>query len=240
MKIAVCDDDRRFSEQTGNAVNRWAEEYAKPVELYVTDNGDELIEYCRKEKPDVILLDIIMPLFNGMEAAEEIREFNSDVKIVFITSSPEFAVESYDVKAAGYILKPLKYEKLAGVLNDCFKALSENAPKITVRTQYGFHSVPVYNIEYVEACNRKVRLTIEGGKCIEALDTFTHIEEKLCAYDCFFKCHRSYIVNFSAVNHFNSAEIIMRMGDRVPIARGLGKTFREAYFANMFNKESEA
>ena len=99
MKIAVCDDDRRFSEQTGNAVNKWAEEYAKPVELYVTDNGDELIEYCRKEKPDVILLDIIMPLFNGMEAAEEIREFNSDVKIVFITSSPEFAVESYDVKA---------------------------------------------------------------------------------------------------------------------------------------------
>ena len=47
-------------------------------------------------------------------------------------------------------------------------------------------------------------------------------------------------MNFSAVNHFNSAEIIMRMGDRVPIARGLGKTFREAYFANMFNKESEA
>jgi len=53
----------------------------------------------------------------------------------------------------------------------------------------------------------------------------------------FYKCHRSYMVNLLNIDHFNSSEILTRSGVRVPIARGLGKAFKEAYFAYMFRKE---
>ena len=105
LKIAVCDDDTFFLRQAEHAVKRWAEEQDLTVELQLFDNGDSLLTVSRTEQFDVLLLDIMMPLFNGMELAHVIRKTNTAVKIVFLTSSPEFAVESYDVKASGYLLK---------------------------------------------------------------------------------------------------------------------------------------
>lgn len=55
---------------------------------------------------DIILLDIVMPLLNGMDTARELRAQDTAVKIIFLTSSPEFALESYEVRAQDYLLKP--------------------------------------------------------------------------------------------------------------------------------------
>lgn len=133
LKIAVCDDDNFFLGQAEHAVKRWAEEQDLTVELQLFDNGDSLLTVSRTEQFDVLLLDIMMPLFNGMELAHVIRETNTAVKIVFLTSSPEFAVESYDVKASGYLLKPLQYEKLCSVLDDCKAPQDEESPHIIAK-----------------------------------------------------------------------------------------------------------
>ena len=133
LKIAVCDDDTFFLRQAEHAVKRWAEEQDLTVELQLFDNGDSLLTASRTEQFDVLLLDIMMPLFNGMELAHVIRKTNTAVKIVFLTSSPEFAVESYDVKASGYLLKPLRYEKLCSVLDDCKAPQDEESPTSSPR-----------------------------------------------------------------------------------------------------------
>ena len=65
---------------------------------------------CIRDSIEVILLDIIMPLLNGMETAHEIRKNDAVVKIIFLTSSPEFALESYD--AVSYTHLFLKWLKL--------------------------------------------------------------------------------------------------------------------------------
>ena len=139
LKIAVCDDDIFFLRQAEHAVKQWAEEQELTVELQLFDNGDSLLTVSRTKQFDVLLLDIMMPLFNGMELAHVIRETNTAVKIVFLTSSPEFAVESYDVKASGYLLKPLRYEKLCSVLDDCKAPQDEEAPHIIAKTPQGYH-----------------------------------------------------------------------------------------------------
>ena len=72
----------------------------------------------------IILLDILMPLLNGMDTARELRQYDKTVKIIFLTSSPEFALESYDVKAYSYLLKPVTYEKLEETLNECVKTFA--------------------------------------------------------------------------------------------------------------------
>ena len=69
-----------------------------------------------------------MPLLNGMDAARELRQRDKSVKIIFLTSSPEFALESYEVKAQGYVLKPIAYDKLK-------KLLDEMCPIICRRTK---------------------------------------------------------------------------------------------------------
>ena len=50
---------------------------------------------------------MIMPLVNGMDTARELRQADTAVRLVFLTSSPEFALESYEVRAFGYLLKPV-------------------------------------------------------------------------------------------------------------------------------------
>jgi two-component SAPR family response regulator len=61
---------------------------------------------------DIYCLDIMMPGFTGIDAAKEIRTFDKTAPILFFTSSPEFALESYSVKAINYVLKPISKEKL--------------------------------------------------------------------------------------------------------------------------------
>ena len=61
-------------------------------------------------RADIILLDMIMPLVNGTDTARELRQADTAVRLVFLTSSPEFALESYEVRAFDYLLKPVTYD----------------------------------------------------------------------------------------------------------------------------------
>ena len=74
----------------------------------------------QKENYDVLLLDIIMPGLNGIGAAREIRENDRSIPIIFLTSSPEFAVESYRVRAFDYLLKPVNGEELFRSLDNIY------------------------------------------------------------------------------------------------------------------------
>lgn len=236
MRIAICDDDPVFLENTRQLVSLWGEQSGLPVKTETFENGDSLLDYCGREKTDIILLDIIMPLLNGMDTAREIREFDSNVKILFLTSSPEFAVESYDVKASGYLLKPVMYGRLADVLNDCLQSIQKEPDTIILRTSLGYQSIHTHNVECLEAQNKKVVFTLSDGSRRDSLDTLSYYAQKLTCEKGFFKCHRSYIVYIPAVSHFTAVEIETNTGMRIPIARGLGKAFQEAYFAYMFKE----
>ena len=102
MNIAICDDDLLYMNQVKEMIEKWGKEHHEDVSIYLFNHGDALINSYQKSHIEVILLDIMMPLLNGMETAHEIRKNDSVVKIIFLTSSPEFALESYDVKASGY------------------------------------------------------------------------------------------------------------------------------------------
>ena len=75
-------------------------------------NATDLLETIPVHHFDLLLLDILMPGITGMDAAREIRQTNSTIPIIFLTSSSEYAVESYRVNAADYLLKPLDADKL--------------------------------------------------------------------------------------------------------------------------------
>ena len=218
MNIAICDDDLLYMNQVKEMIEKWGKEHHEDVSIYLFNHGDALINSYQKSHIEVILLDIIMPLLNGMETAHEIRKNDSVVKIIFLTSSPEFALESYDVKASGYLLKPTTYEKLCSLLNDCKQAFHYEPESIIVKT------------------DKEVLFCLNDGECLEVLDTFVHCSNELTTNDAFYKCHRSYLVHMPAIDHFNSIEIETKTHKKVPIARSYAKSFKEAYFEYMFKE----
>lgn len=236
FEIIICDDDSACLEQTNQLVNDWIETASVPVTVKTIDNGDMLLNYCNKYNPDMILLDIMMPLLNGMDAAREIREHNLTSKIIFLTSSPEFAIESYDVDASGYLLKPIDRNKLYKLLNKCLSEISRPADSITIHSAFGYQNIYLHNIEYLEAQNKKVIISLSNGDKTEAIGALSYYEKSLTLEKGFFKCHRSYIVYIPTVDHFSGTELVTKSGTRIPIARGLGRTFQDTYFSYMFRE----
>lgn len=236
VKIAICDDNTLELEKTTSLVKKWADCRGIEVAIEAYDNGDSLLTNQKKRPAHIILLDIMMPLFNGMETAKELRKADGTSIIVFLTSSPEYAIESYDVKARGYLLKPINEEKLISVLDDCVNEIDAEKENIVVKTSIGYQKIYLEKIEYVEAQNRKSVIVLNDGSLIEVVETFSNTAEKFTGEEVFFQCHRSYLVSMGNVDRFNSTEIITKCGKHIPIARGYAKPFKDAYFTYMFKK----
>ncbi len=235
LKIAICDDCPDFLSQAETKINQWQN---KPQGLVIGcfSDGDALIAAHTASPFDIILLDAVMPLINGIETAREIRKLDNRVKIIFLTSSPEFAVESYTVKANNYLLKPIDANALYRSLDDLMAELRQASRSIMIRSVYAVHRVELASIEYIEAQNKRVLFALTGGKTIEAIDPLYTYESKLLLSDGFFKCHRSYIVNIHQIDTYTQREIKTRSGWCIPISRGYHKDFEEAYFSTLFGK----
>ena len=89
-------------------------------------------------------------------------------------------------------------------------------------------------MEYAEAQNKRVVFFLRTGKTVEAAQPLHSLEDRITENDGFFKCHRSYLVYLPNVDHFSMTEIITKTGRSIPIARGYGKSFKEAYFTFVF------
>ncbi len=237
LRIGLCDDDKGYMEELTDMVRQWAKENKLKIELFSCDNGDKLLAQSTASHMDIVILDIVMPLLNGMDTARELRAQDTAVKLIFLTSSPEFALESYEVRAQDYLLKPVSYDRLREALDACCQMLCAEPKNMVLKTSFGFQKLYFGDVEYAEAQNKRVVFHLRTGREVDTPEPLHSLEDKLVSEDGFFKCHRSYLVYLPNVDHFNSTEIIMRSGRCVPIARGYAKAFQEAYFAQMFREE---
>jgi len=112
VKIAICDDETEFLDILSESLSSWCRAHQLTLQLYRFTNGDELISAHRAYGMDLILLDMIMPLLSGMDTARELRQHDPHVPIIFLTSSPEFALESYEVRTFWYLTKCVSMRSL--------------------------------------------------------------------------------------------------------------------------------
>ena len=106
LKIAFCDDDLEILKELGILLDKYKKERDEDLTYTVFQSPLELLAAIEKGFSfDISFLDILMPGENGIETAKEIRQYDNNMKIIFLTSSPEFAVQSYTVGAYFYQVK---------------------------------------------------------------------------------------------------------------------------------------
>lgn len=234
LKIIACDDDVAFLDKLHRMLDRWSTASDTPVEVSLVTRGEDLLASNAASRADIIFLDMIMPLVGGMDTARELREADPSVKLVFLTSSPEFALESYEVRAFDYLLKPVRYERLAVLLDELASLRPAPADELVIKTALGYHALRLADVEFAEARNKHVVFHLRDGRDLEALEPFRSVEERLAQAPAFFKCHRSYQVNLRNIDHFNRTDIVTRSGACIPLARSCKQAFQDAYFAARF------
>lgn len=237
LKIAVCDDAQFHVEYTQSLIKKWEESKNYPVHVTPFESGDSLLEALSKESFDIILLDIMMPLISGIDVAAEIRKYNSTVKIIFVSSSSEFGVTSYSVKASNYLLKPLNKEQLFAALNEVVEEIMEEPDALICKSNGMVHRIPLADIEYIEAQDKYVMIYLVHKGAVKVLEPMYQLEKRLPVGRDFFKCHRSYMINLHYVNSFNNKEITTLFGNAVPISRKHAKEFQETFFAYAFDND---
>ena len=238
--IALCDDEPAELEKTEQLLGDYEKKYPG-LEFMVRrfENADELLCLVREKNyiPDLILMDIYMadkksnsyPL--GMEAARELRNMNYKGKIVFLTTSKEYALEAFDVDALQYMVKPVSEEKLFSVLNSLLKDIEEERKKyILLRIEGKLARVSLNDIVYCEAQGKRQCLYLTDGKQYILRMTMTELYGQLSQCQEFARIGAAFIVNLGYIGTLNAKEICMDNGRKIYLPRGTYKSLREQYF----------
>lgn len=240
LQIAVCDDNINELSNMTQLINLYHSSKRLNFEYAVFPNGFDLVSILKKGKRfDIYCLDIIMPGFTGIDVAKEIRSFDKSASILFFTSSPEFALESYSVKAINYILKPISKEKLFFTFDDMLEQIKakKDEDAVIVKSNEGIQKLLVSNLVYVEVIGRNVLYHLLSGKVTECTEPFSSVCNNLLKYGCFIKPHRSYLVNMRYVDTIENHKMTLQTHVDIPVARGKLSEIKQHYLKYQMEEE---
>lgn len=238
LMIAVCDD---LSEERAG-LTRVIREYFSSRDLshrvQTFSDGGELLDAFKSTRFDIVFLDIYMPYMSGMEAAQKIRELNTDCALIFVTTSQDYGVESYAVQASDYLVKPYKAQDVKNALDWCLEQLSASKRMLTVISEWKKIEIPVRELIYIEICGHKAHLhLVEQVVCVrQGLDSL----EADIGHDDFLRCHRSYLVNMNYIKAVEKSFFRMSDDSLVPIGSTNAAQIRDRFMDWTFIKTWEA
>ncbi|MDD3261272.1 MAG: LytTR family DNA-binding domain-containing protein [Oscillospiraceae bacterium] len=232
LQIAVCDDNIDELSNMVQLIDLYRTSRHLNCEHAVFPNGFELVSALEKGKRfDIYCLDIMMPGFTGIDAAKEIRTFDKTAPILFFTSSPEFALESYSVKAINYVLKPISKEKLFFTFDELLEQIKakEEEDAVIVKSNEGIQKILISNLAFAEVIGRNVLYHLCSGKVVECTEPFSSVCDSLLKYGCFIKPHRSFLVNMQYVDTIENHQITLQTLSAAPVAQGKAKEIKQQY-----------
>lgn len=223
MKIIIVDDEPKAIELLSSYAARFTD-----LELVATfRNGLKALEFLNKNQVDVALLDIHMPHLNGMSLS---RLMPDGVNVIFTTAHAEYAVESYEVNAADYLLKPITFERFTQAISKLIAAKDMIATPLTkpsledkilyLKSGTRTHRIQVSAIDYLEKDGNYVSYHLGGDKVVARQ---TIAEALAILPDSFIQVHRSFLVPLGKIEYLDTHEL--KIGERkIPV----GAQFRDA------------
>lgn len=239
IKVAFCDDDLSVLNEISGLLSQYRIVHKREIEYTAFRSPFELLTEIEKGvRWDILFLDILMPGENGISVAKEIRRYDSAVKIIFLTSSSEFAVESYTVSAYFYQIKPLSEEEffrlMDSVIFECEKA---QQCSLVLRCKSGITRINLDKLEYCEVTGRTLVFHLEDGKVLESTGSLDELCDKLGQYECFLRPHRSFLVNMEYIQNISYKAITLDSLTEVPIPHGKCSEIKRRYLEYAFHSK---
>lgn len=210
MKVLIVDDEAPARQR----LRRLVEEMEDVEVVAEAVNGGQAIELTQIHDPDVLLMDIRMPGINGVEAARHLASLDEPPAVIFTTAYDEYAIEAFDAHAVGYLMKPVRRERLARALRHASRLTrsqltalrtddspgEERRSHLCARVSGHLELIPVTDIFYFQADQKYTTVRYGDGEVLidESLKT---LEYEFSAD--FVRIHRSTLV---AVSHLRSVE----------------------------------
>jgi len=198
-------------------------------------NSIEALKLINKLRPQVLFLDIQMPVINGFELLNMV---NQDIMphVVFVTAFDQYSLKAFEEKTLDYLLKPVDSERLAKTIDKLRQAIGEKRPakytteeilRIPCLLGNRVRLIGLAEVEFVSSTATGVHVTTMDG------DYFTEITLKILEKRTkLLRCHKQYLINIDCLKEIvllegGMARIITRTGKTIPVSRRYLKLIRK-------------
>jgi DNA-binding LytR/AlgR family response regulator len=233
-KVALCEDEKILSKTQEKICRDILEKFNIEYHITVFNNSEDFLALFLKEEThyDLVLLDIIMDGINGVELAREIRKYDTDVTIIFVTSSREYALDGYDVNAFHYLIKPLDSDVLERLITKDYQNKFQKSVLVFKSGAQSFR-ILIKDIISLETVGRRVGITLLDeivyfpGKLSELLETLPKKD--------FVRCHQAYAINLRNTREIAKETAVSVTGKTTPISRAFKSAVQKAFLKNIRN-----
>ena len=239
MNIAILDDSTEDLNQVKSVVSSYYESQNISADIRLYSSAEAFFQEYSPGFYDLIIMDIYMGDMTGMDAAKKLRSTEDPASLVFITSSDSYAVESYDVQASYYLLKPFDPEKLRRILSTIQIRQSQNSRYIELISDRTPVKIPVRSILYVDTYRNAVHVHTTDAGIIRSYITFQKFEELLEGMKCFLSCYRGCIVNMDHIEESTDEGFIMDNQELVTVRKRGSNSIKKAYLEYLFSSDSD-
>lgn len=225
IQLVLCDDDSAALE----ALRASADDYINTRGFYGStacfSSPEEVLRFSEKggeSDVTVYLLDVIMPKLNGIDLGRKIRERDKSAAVIYISSSREYSLDAFSVRAFSYLIKPFSREKLFSELDECLSRIESVPQKLSIKTADGILSLPRSEIIAVEYLNHRLIYHLANGERIEGAyrkQPFDVQAEEILQTGAFLKVSASYLINYQNIRAVKVDEFMMRDGSQYKITR---------------------
>jgi DNA-binding LytR/AlgR family response regulator len=219
VKAIICDDEKSTCSELEEIILKYAKEKRVPLVTEVFYSGDILLDYLKREKINILFLDIELPGKDGVMVGKYIREVleEENIFLVYISSKENYALQLFQNRPFDFLVKPIEQAKIYHVLDNICRISGKNSAEFKFQVQNSTYCILYKDILYFQSDGRKINIVMK-----KEVRTFygklNEIEEKL-PENLFLRIHKSYLVNKSYVKGFTYEWVKMLNGDVLNISK---------------------
>jgi two-component system LytT family response regulator len=219
VRVVVADDEPLAAEGLAAEMRRLGCDV-----VAVTRSGDDAIAACVRERPSLLLADVSMPGRDGLAVAHALRQAAPEVRVVFVTAHPHYAVEAFAADVVDFVPKPVRRARLAEALARVQRSITagEDEARLVVGERGALHVLSIRDIEWVQADGAVLWLHTPLRAWM-VRERMHKLEARMTPHG-FLRVHRSALVRESAIvslhpEESGTATVVLRSGARVRVSR---------------------
>ena len=228
ISIAICDDLEAERIGLARMVQSYARAHGVSVRLHLYPSGESLLAALRGPEPiHLLFLDIYMPGLSGVETARRIRSAGDQLSIIFVTASQDHGLESFEVQACDYLVKPIRAEEVSACLDWYFSHIPEHLRALSVYSEGEWQQIPLASIRYIDVYGHRSHIHTPRG-VITTRRGLDDLESAIESQD-FLRCHRSFLVNLNYVEGIEGSDLRMKDQTLIPISSASTSNIRRQF-----------